>query len=86
MHDEYFCTIEQHFQAKRGTQNFLLSPGDWALLEQWKNAGIPLASALRGIDKAFQKHRDTRSRDSINSLKFCSQHIVNDWVKNRVRA
>ena len=38
----YFTEIEEHFQRVRGTSLFLLSPLDWALIESWKNAGVPL--------------------------------------------
>ena len=45
----YFTEVEEHFQRARGTSIFLLSPLDWALIESWKNAGVPLAAVLRGI-------------------------------------
>ena len=44
----YFTEIEEHFQRARGTGLFLLSPLDWALLEGWKNAGVPLGSGSQG--------------------------------------
>ena len=49
----YFTEIEEHFQRARATGLFLMSPLDWALIENWKNAGIPLEAALKGIDEAF---------------------------------
>jgi len=42
----YFTEIEEHFQRRRGTL-LLLSPLDWALMETWKDAGIPLEAVLR---------------------------------------
>ena len=45
----YFTEIEEHFQRARGTGLFLLSPVDWALIEAWKNAGIPLEAVLRAM-------------------------------------
>jgi len=83
--DEYFISIEKHFQSARGSESFLISPEDWHLMEIWKENGVPVVSALRGIDVAFAKHRSTKSRDQINSLKFCSRFVIQDWVKNRVR-
>ncbi len=53
----YFTEVEEHFQRARGTGLFLLSPVDWALIEAWKNGGIPLEAVLRGIDQAFEKWR-----------------------------
>ena len=46
----YFTEVEEHFQKARGTGLFLMSPLDWALVEAWKNAGVPLEAVLRGID------------------------------------
>ena len=51
----YFTEVEEHFQRARGTALFLMSPLDWALIESWKNAGVPLTAVLRGIDTAFEK-------------------------------
>jgi hypothetical protein len=73
----YFTEIEEHFQKARGTSLFLLSPLDWALIEAWKNSGVPLEAALRGIDIAFEKWRARRSRvQMVNSLAFCSQAVM----------
>jgi hypothetical protein len=75
----YFTEIEEHFQRARGTGLFLLSPLDWALIEAWKNAGIPLEAVLRGIDVAFEKWRarPPRSRiHQVNSLAYCTQAIT----------
>ena len=77
----YFTEIEEHFQRARGTSLFLLSPLDWALIEAWKNAGIPLEAALRGIDQAFEKWRarPVRSRiHMVNSLAYCAQAIAKE--------
>jgi hypothetical protein len=74
----YFTEIEDHFQRVRGTGLFLLSPLDWALIEAWKNAGIPLEAVLRGIDQAFAKWRSRPARGRIqlvNSLAYCAQAI-----------
>jgi hypothetical protein len=73
----YFTEIEEHFQKARGTSLFLLSPLDWALIESWKNSGVPLEAVLRGIDIAFEKWRARRSRaQMVNSLAFCSQAVM----------
>jgi hypothetical protein len=75
----YFTEIEEHFQKARGTSLFLLSPLDWALIEAWKNSGVPLEAVLRGIDAAFEKWRARRSRTQmVNSLAFCSQAVMTE--------
>ena len=72
----YFTEIEEHYQRRRGT-TLLLSTLDWALIETWKNAGIPLEAALRGIDAAFDKYdqRPTKSK-KVNSLAYCAQAVL----------
>jgi len=45
----YYTEIEEHFQRARGTGIFRLSPLDWALVESWKFAEVPLEAVLRGI-------------------------------------
>jgi hypothetical protein len=72
----YFTEIEERFQLRRGTI-LLLSTLDWALIETWKEAGIPLEAVLRGIDVAFD-HYDQRPKKTrkVNSLAFCSQEVL----------
>jgi hypothetical protein len=75
----YFTEIEEHFQRARGTGLFLLSPLDWALIEAWKNSGMPLEAVLRGIDTAFEKWRARPARarfQMVNSLAYCAQAIA----------
>jgi hypothetical protein len=72
----YFSEIEEHFQRRRGTL-LLLSPLDWALMETWKDAGIPLEAVLRGIDATFDKwDRKPRKTRKVNGLAFCSQEVL----------
>ena len=42
----YFTEIEERYQRRRGA-GLLLSTLDWALIETWKDAGIP----LEGVEK-----------------------------------
>jgi len=72
----YFTEIEEHFQRRRGTL-LLLSPLDWALMETWKDAGVPLEAVLRGIDATFEKweRRPSRFR-KVNGLAYCSQEVL----------
>ena len=48
----YFTEIEERYLKRRGS-GLLLSTIDWALIETWKDAGIPLDAVLRGIDEYF---------------------------------
>ena len=76
----YFTEIETRFQARRGTA-LLLSALDWALIETWREAGIPLEAVLRGIDDAFNKYdaRLTKARGrlrKVNGLAWCAQSVM----------
>jgi hypothetical protein len=73
----YFTEIEEHFQRRRGTL-LLLSTLDWALIETWREAGVPLEAVLRGIDNAFDKHDakpNARTR-RVNGLAWCAQAVM----------
>jgi hypothetical protein len=71
----YFTEIEEHFQKRRGRIH--LSPLDWALIETWKDAGIPLEAVLRGVDAAFDKYESRPSRaQKVNSLAYCAQAVL----------
>jgi len=76
----YFTEVEEHFQRARGSGFFLLSPLDWALIETWKNAEIPLEAVLRGIDAAFEKSRarKTKATRQVNSLAYCVQAVTDE--------
>jgi hypothetical protein len=75
----YFTEIEEHFQRARGTGLFLLSPLDWALIDTWKDAGVPLEAVMRGIDSAFEKWRGRKVKTRmVNSLAFCAQAVVTE--------
>lgn len=72
----YFSEIEDHFQRRRGSI-LICSPLDWALMEMWKEAGIPLEAVLRGIDSAFDKYdRRAKKTRKVNSLAYCQQEVL----------
>ena len=51
--------------------DLLLSTLDWALIETWKDAGIPLEAVLRGIDAAFDRYDQRPSKtQEVNSLAY----------------
>ena len=74
----YFTEIEEHFQRRRGSL-LLLSTLDWALIETWREAGIPLEAVLRGIDDAFDKYEDRQRKGRmrrVNGLAWCAQAVL----------
>ena len=73
----YFTEIEEHFQQARGTGLFLLSPLDWAMIETWKESGIPLDAVHKGIDRAFEKWRARKHKTRrVNSVAYCAQEVL----------
>jgi hypothetical protein len=76
----YFTEIEERFQQRRGSL-LMLSTLDWALIETWREAGIPLEAVLRGIDTAFDKHdaKALRAKGKVrkvNGLAWCAQSVM----------
>jgi hypothetical protein len=74
----YFTEIEERFQQRRGSL-LLLSTLDWALIETWREAGIPLEAVLRGIESAFDKYESRQKRGRtrrINGLAWCTQAVM----------
>lgn len=85
----YFTEIEERFQQRRGSL-LMLSTLDWALVETWREAGVPLEAVLRGIDAAFDKHdakalRSTRKVRKVNGLAWCAQSVM-EAVEQAVEA
>lgn len=76
----YFTEIEERFQQRRGSL-LMLSTLDWALIETWREAGVPLEAVLRGIDSAFDKHDAKALRAAgrvrkVNGLAWCAQSVM----------
>ncbi|HEX2521655.1 MAG TPA: hypothetical protein VHP35_05965 [Terriglobia bacterium] len=77
----YFTEIEEHFQKRRESLQ-LLSPLDWALIESFQEAGVPLEVVLRGIDLAFERHAKRKSKaQKVNSLSYCTQAILREFER-----
>ncbi len=72
----YYTEVEECFQRCRGSHT-RLSPVDWALIEAWKEAGIPLEAVLNGVERTFEKwaKRPRRIR-KVNGLGYCSQEVL----------
>jgi hypothetical protein len=76
----YFTEIEERFQQRRGSL-LMLSTLDWALIDSWREAQIPLEAVLRGIDNAFDKHDAQKARAGarvrkINGLAWAAQAVL----------
>ena len=80
----YFTEVEEEFVRRRG-KPLLISPMDWALVESWKNAGIPLHLVLRAINQAFDSY-DSRPRKyrKVNSMFYCQQEVESLYAEYRL--
>jgi len=82
----YFSEIEDTFIRRRG-KHLLLSPIDWALIESWKERGIPLHVAVRGIEHSFDSHDSRKRKRSVKTLLYCQEEVeaqYAEWLESRV--
>jgi hypothetical protein len=77
----YFTEIEEHFVKRRG-KHLLISPMDWGLIASWRDAGIPLHVAIRGIDIAIDGFfaRQDRNKAKLNSLCYCHDSVMVEYA------
>src|SRR5437879_4758424 len=74
----YFTEIEEYFWRKRGA-HLLVSPLDWAIVETWQKAGIPVQAVLKGIDRAFESYQRSRRAAAgrqLKSLAYCVDAVL----------
>src|SRR5271163_1599015 len=73
----YFTEIEEYFWKKRGA-HLLVSPLDWAIMETWQKAGVPLEAVLRGIDRAAESYGRSRrgAGKSMKTLAYCTDAVL----------
>lgn len=73
----YFTEIEEYFWRKRGS-HLLVSPLDWAIMETWQKAGVPLKAVYKGIDRAFESYGRSRrgAGKHLKSLAYCTDAVL----------
>jgi hypothetical protein len=84
----YFTEIEETFVRRRG-KHLYVGTLDWALIETWKQVGVPLHVALRGIEKAFESWESKPRKRTIKSLLYCQEEVeaqYAEWLESRVGA
>jgi len=82
----YFSEIEDTFIRRRG-KHLLLSPMDWALIEGWKERGVPLHVVVRAIEHAFDSHAAKKQRRTVKTLLYCQEEVeaqYAEWLASRV--
>jgi hypothetical protein len=80
----YFTEIEEYFWKKRGA-HLLVSPLDWAIMETWQKADVPLEAVLKGIDRAFESYsRSCRGAGKpLKSLAYCTDAVLDAALESR---
>src|SRR5262249_21851373 len=83
----YFTEIEEYFWKKRGA-HLLVSPLDWAIMEAWHQAGIPLEAVLKGIDSSFESYQRSRrgANKPLKSLAYCTDAVLEAYEEGKEAA
>jgi hypothetical protein len=76
----YYQAAEAAFIRRRGTP-FLLSPRDFALLQQWRALAVPIEAVEQGIDQAFSRREERAARGRVNSLSYCADAVLEAWER-----
>jgi hypothetical protein len=60
---------------------------DWALMETWKQQGIPLHIVLRGVEKSFDSYEAKPRKRTVKTLLYCQEEVeaqFAEWVESHV--
>ena len=77
----YFTEIEETFVRRRG-RNLLLSPLDWALIENWQEREVPLHIILRAIETVFDGvDKQPGRKRGVKSLFYCKEEIEAQYAE-----
>jgi len=82
----YFSEIEDTFIRRRG-KHLILSPIDWALIESWKERGVPLHVAVRAIEHSFDSYDAKKHKRTVKTLLYCQEEVeaqYAEWLESRV--
>ncbi len=79
----YFTEIEELFVRRRG-KHMYISPMDWSLIATWRDSGVPLHVALRGIDIAMDTWHSKPHRGSarLSTLFYCHDAVMSEYARH----
>src|SRR5262249_59605362 len=51
---------------------------DWAIMETWQKAGVPIEAVLKGIDRAFESYQRSRrgAGRPLKNLAYCTDAVL----------
>lgn len=76
----YFTEIEDTF-VRRRAKHLLLSPIDWAMIESWRDRGIPLHIVIRAIENVFDGFDKNPGPRSIKGLLYCKEEVEAQFLE-----
>ncbi|HVF29462.1 MAG TPA: hypothetical protein VNA22_00770 [Pyrinomonadaceae bacterium] len=76
----YFSEIEETFVRRRG-KHLLLSPIDWAMIEGWRDRGIPLHIVIRAIEGVFDGFDKNPGPRTIKGLLYCKEEVEAQFLE-----
>jgi hypothetical protein len=76
----YFTEIEETF-VRRRARHLLLSPIDWAMIEGWRDRGIPLHIVIRAIENVFDGYDKNPGPRSIKGLLYCKEEVEAQFLE-----
>ena len=76
----YFTEIEDTFIRRRG-KHLLLSPIDWAMIEGWRDRGIPMHVVIRAIENVFDGFDKNPGPRSIKGLLYCKEEVEAQFLE-----
>jgi len=84
----YFSEVEETFVRRRG-KHLHLGSIDWALIESWKEMGVPLHVVLNGIESAFDSYNARPRKRSVKTLMYCQEEVeaqYAEWLESQLGA
>ena len=75
-----FTEIEDTFVRRRG-KHLLLSPIDWAMIEGWRDRGVPLHIVIRSIENVFDGFDKNPGPRSIKGLLYCKEEVEAQFLE-----
>jgi hypothetical protein len=77
--------ILDYYMAKRGKPGKAPKVSDYDHVKPVLSAGVSVAEALLGIDKAFNEFTPTYSDDEISSFAYCKKVILSDHYRRKAK-
>jgi hypothetical protein len=84
----YFSEVEETFVRRRG-KHLHLGSIDWALIESWKEMGVPLHVVINGIEHAFDSYEARPRKRSVKTLMYCQEEVeaqYAEWLEAQLGA